>query len=81
METVNLKKEFEFYLSQKHDFLKEYRGKFIVIKDQEVVGVFDAQIDAYQETQKKYPLGTFLIQFVSGDESTTSQTFYSRVTV
>ncbi|OGG57299.1 hypothetical protein A2853_02150 [Candidatus Kaiserbacteria bacterium RIFCSPHIGHO2_01_FULL_55_17] len=76
-----LKKEFEYYLSRRAELLKEYEGKFIVIKDQKVIGVYDTQIDAYTQTQKEHELGTFLIQEVSKDESTYSQTFYSRAIV
>jgi len=76
-----LKKEFEYYLANQADLLSKYEGKFVVIKDEQVIGVFDTQFEAYEQVQKAHPLGTFLIQQVSkGDESYT-QTFHSRVMV
>jgi hypothetical protein len=76
-----LKKEFEFYKKNQADLVSKYKGKFIVIKDQDVFGVYSTEIEAYQEAQKKLELGSFLIQKVEEGESSYSQTFYSRVGV
>ena len=79
MTSTPLKKEFKFYLDNKKDLVKKYRGKFIVIKNNEVIGSYDSKIEAYEESKKENELGTFLIQYVEkGDESHTA-TFYSRV--
>ncbi len=55
----------------------KYRDKFIVIKDQSVIGFYDTFDEAYNETLKKEELGTFLIQFCSNDESKIVNYFYS----
>lgn len=74
-----LKKEFEYYLSHQEELVGKYNGKFIVIKDQQVVGVYDSEIEAYTKSVKTLELGTFLIQeCLSGEESYT-QTFRTRV--
>lgn len=81
MSDEQLKKDFQFYKDHQNDLVKEYKGKYVVIKNQQVVGVYNTEIEAYEEAQKKYELGSFLIQLVEEGEGNYSQTFYSRVSV
>lgn len=81
MEDNSLKKEFEFYKENQKGLVNKYGGRFIVIKDKEVLGVYNSEIEAYQETQKTQKLGSFLIQKVEEGKDSYSQTFYSRVSV
>jgi hypothetical protein len=74
-----LKDEFEYFLKNKEELVKKYNGKYIVIKNLQVIGVYDSEIEAVDETSKKEEMGTFLVQKCEpGDESYT-QTFHSRV--
>lgn len=74
-----LDKEFQYYLNNKEEFIKEYLGKFLIIKDETVEGVFNTEIEAYSFGKSKFELGSFLIQqCLPGDENYT-QTFHSRV--
>ena len=74
-----LEKEFAYYLAHKDELLKKFSGKYLVIKDENIIGAFNSEMEAYTETQKTHALGTFLIQpCVPGEESHT-QTFHSRV--
>jgi len=59
--------------------VRQYDGKFIVIKDGKVLGAYDDELTAVTETQKTQELGTFLVQKVSPGNSAYSQTFHSRV--
>ncbi|HYU69803.1 MAG TPA: DUF5678 domain-containing protein [Burkholderiales bacterium] len=74
-----LKKEFEFYLAHQGELLEKYNGKFIAIKDGNVLGSYDDELAAINETQKTHKLGTFLVQKVSPGTSSYNQTFHSRV--
>ena len=75
----NLQKELEYFKAHQEELVKQYEGKFIIIRDQNVEGVYDTEIEAYTEAQKKFELGTFMIQqCVAGKESYT-QSFHSRV--
>jgi len=78
--TSPLKAEFDFYLANQAEMVKKYNGKFIVIKNRQVIGVFDDQVKAVEETVKKEELGTFLVQKVEPGEGAYTQTFHSRVT-
>ena len=77
----NLHKELAFYKENQKDLVKKHLDKFIVIKNQAVVGVYDTEIEAYKEAQKDFELGTFLIQSVKSGADSYSHTFCSRVSV
>jgi len=74
-----LKKEFDFYLAHQAELAGKYDGKFVVIKDERVIGVFDTALLAMTETRKSHELGTFLVQAVTKDASGYTATFHSRV--
>ncbi len=77
----NLEKEFKYFIKHQTELVKKYRGKFVVIKDEKVIGAYDSEINAYTESQKKETLGTFLIQECKPGETSYSQTYHSRVAV
>lgn len=74
-----LKQEFEYYLTNQAELVRQYEGKFVVIRDRKVVGVYDDQATAVAETSKKFELGTFLVQKVEQGSGAYTQTFHSRV--
>lgn len=76
--TSPLEKEFQFYLDNQDELVKKYDGKFIVIKDSKVLGVYDDELTAITETEQSEKIGTFLVQKVSEGESEYTQTFHSR---
>ena len=75
----DLKKEFKYYLDHQDELVEKYRDRVIVIKDQKVIGVFESELQAVQETTKKHPLGTFLVQMCQPGKDSVTQTFNSRV--
>lgn len=54
--------ELNFFISHQNELLSKYQGKVLVIKGQTVVGVYQNPLEAYFEAQKKYDIGTFMIQ-------------------
>lgn len=56
------KDELEFFITNQNELVKQYVGKVLVIKGQEILGVYDTTLQAYLETQKQHTLGTFMIQ-------------------
>lgn len=73
----SLEKEFKYYLDRQDEFIEKYSGKALVIKNQKVIGIYDSELEAIEETTKKHELGTFLVQLCSpGAESCT---YHSRV--
>ena len=74
-----LEKEYKYFLENKDILIKTYENKFIIIIGEEIVSSFDSQEEALREANKKYKLGSFLIQKVSKDEEDISQRFFSMV--
>jgi len=74
-----LEKEFQYYLDNQEDFVKKYSNKFLVIKNQEVVGVYNTKEGAYDDATSKFELGTFLIQQCLPGTLGHTQTFHSQV--
>jgi hypothetical protein len=76
-----LKQEFEYFLAHQKEFAEKYQGKFIVIKNQQVIGVYDSELDAVEETAKKEEIGTFLVQKCESGDASFTQVFHSRVSL
>jgi len=74
-----LEKEFRYYLDNQNELVEKYHGKHLVIVGENVVAVYETKEEAYFEAQKKYDLGTFLIQFCEKGDSSYTQVFHSRV--
>jgi len=74
-----LEREFEYYLKHQNDLVKKYSGKFVVIQNEEVIGVYDDELKAVTETSKNHELGTFLVQRCEPGKENYTQTFHSRV--
>jgi hypothetical protein len=79
MTTSPLTKDFKYYLANQDKLVLEYSGKFIVIKNCEVIGDYDDELEAIRETKKNHEPGTFLVQQVLPGEAAYTQTFHSRV--
>ncbi len=74
---TTLRQEFEYFLANKGDLIEKYGGKFIVLKDNEIIGVFEDRLVAIKKTKETHPLGTFLVQHVSSSDEQAH--FHSRV--
>ena len=73
-----LKKEFQYYLEHQNELVKQYNGKYIVIKGNEVIGAYDSELEAVTETSQQHELGTFLVQKCELGTSSYTQTYHSR---
>jgi len=78
-EYQSLEKEFEYYLENQAELVKKYNGKYIVIKNQQVIGVFESEIEAVEKTVANHELGTFLVQKCEPGKESYTQTYHSRV--
>lgn len=74
-----LDKELQYYIENQTELVQNYQGKFLVIKNQAVIGIYNAEIEAYSETVKEHELGTFLIQECQPGDENYTQTFRTRV--
>lgn len=74
-----LEKEFKYYLDKQDKLVKEFNGKFIVIKNREVIGAYDTEVEAIEKTSEKHILGTFLVQKCEPGSKSYTQSYHSRV--
>lgn len=54
--------ELRFFITHQKEFVEKYNGKVLVLRGDELVGVYGSPLEAYTEAQKQFPLGTFMIQ-------------------
>lgn len=74
-----LKKEFDYYLANQAELVRQYNGKYVVIKDGQVLDAYDSQAAAVTETENAgHKRGTFLVQKVEPGTKAYTQTFHSR---
>ena len=73
-----LNDEFEYYLENQIDLTEKYDGRYIVIKNRNVIGDYDTKRAAIEMTMKMHVLGTFLVQKCSSDPNSMKQRFKSR---
>jgi hypothetical protein len=54
--------ELNFFIKNQDDLVKRYSGKALVIKGQELCGVYDTPLEAYAQLQHDNQLGKAMIQ-------------------
>lgn len=74
-----LDKEYQYFRVNRNELLKQYKDKFIVIKDQKVVGSYSTEQEAYEDSVQKFELGTFLLQKCVVEDEEQKAVFHSRV--
>ena len=54
--------ELRFFINNQESLVNQYCGKVLVLKGQQITGIYQTLLEAYLEAQKKHKLGTFMIQ-------------------
>jgi len=78
---IMLESEFDFFLKNQATLVSKYRGKYIVIKNKKILGVYNDISSAINETSKTEKPGTFLVQKCEPGKAVYTQFFHSRVKV
>ncbi|MFB3921611.1 MAG: hypothetical protein ACE145_07805 [Terriglobia bacterium] len=55
-------KELNFFIKNQDQLVKEHPGKALVIKGDDILGVYDSPLEAYVEMQRKHEVGRVMIQ-------------------
>jgi len=76
-----LEKEFKYYLSNQEKLVQLHYGRYIIIKDEEVLGDFGSEIEAilFAKNELHLKMGTFLVQHCMPGKENYTQYFHSRV--
>jgi len=64
---MHLEKEQAFYEANKIELRSKYAGKRVVIASNKVLGVYNSDREAIQETVKTVPRGTFMVKYIPTD--------------
>ncbi|MEP1094850.1 MAG: hypothetical protein ABJG78_07045 [Cyclobacteriaceae bacterium] len=59
-----LDKQYKFFMDNKEMLQEKYKGRYVVIHDEEVVGSFESDRDAYVYCVTHFKVGTFFTQQV-----------------
>lgn len=73
-----LNDEFEYYLENRTALAEKYDGRYIVVKNCNAIGDYDARRVAIETTMKTHTSGAFLVQKCSSDPDSIKQRFLSR---
>lgn len=65
-----LEKEIETYKKNKEELISKHLGKFVLIKENKIIGIFESQKDAINEGIKKYGNNEFLVKKIEEVEQT-----------
>ena len=76
---AGLEEQFNFYLANQEELVKQYGGRYIVIKDRKVIGAYDSEAEAIKETSRDHELGTFIVQKCEAGDDAYTEVFHSRV--
>jgi hypothetical protein len=74
----DLQREFRYYLEHQDELVKLHAGKVLVIRGEQVVGVFDTDAEALREARRRFPAGTYILQRCSEGSEDYTQHFTSR---
>lgn len=72
-----LETELDFFIANQDELVGKYSGNVIVLKNHEVIGVYQSPLEAYIEAQKEHELGSFMIQPVTEGPSAYTVTISS----
>lgn len=73
----NRSTDFLWFKENRAGLFKKYGDAFLVIKNQQIIGVYQSYADGVKQTAKKEDLGTFIVQHCTNDESGYTNYIYS----
>lgn len=66
---AKLEQLFQWYLDHQEELVKEYDGKYLVIRDNGQIDEYDDESSAYFDAETKYGLGNFILQLCTPGKS------------
>lgn len=75
----SLTKENKYFTENFTRLFRQYKNKYIIIKNQEVQGSYKNMDDAMRSAISRFNLGTFIIKKCEPKENIKEHHFYSRV--
>lgn len=79
--SIMFEKEYEYYIKNQDQLVKEFDNKFIVIMDRQVVGAYKSYTEAYFGALKFGKFGAFFIQYCSQVKAIYNDAFPSQLII
>ena len=76
---ADLRKDYQYFLDNKKEFVEKYGGMYILITNCNVVKAFADENEAFYYGVENIGPGNFIVQLCTGNEEAYTQTFHSRV--
>lgn len=54
--------ELQYFIDHQDALVAQFPGQVLAIQGQQILGAYHTALEAYLETQKTHPLGTFMLQ-------------------
>ncbi len=65
-----LAEELKTYQAQKANLLRQSHGKFVLIKGDQIIGLYDREEEAYREGYQRFRRAAFLVKQVQEQDKT-----------
>ena len=75
-----LEKELKYFTCNRDKFYKDYPGKYLIIKDCKVMGVFTTRAEAFISGSRKFNRNSFIIQQCTDRAVNQSKLYNPKVT-
>ena len=66
--TAMLDREFQTFQQNKPNLVKNHVGKFVLIKDDEIIGIFENELDAIKQGNEQFKDSHFLVNEIIDDK-------------
>ena len=66
--TAMLDREFQTFQENKQNLVKNHKGKFVLIKDDEIIGIFEYELDAVKQGNEQFKDSHFLVNEITDDK-------------
>ncbi|MBS7648569.1 MAG: hypothetical protein QXR06_00995 [Candidatus Bathyarchaeia archaeon] len=68
MSEIMLVNELKVYESMKEELLKNYENKVVAIKDGKLIGIYNSELEAFEDVIRKYGYVPVLIKRITREE-------------
>ena len=66
--TAMLDREFQTFQENKPNLVKNHKGKFVLIKNDTIIGIFENELDAVNQGNEQFKDSHFLVNEITDEE-------------
>ena len=63
-----LDREFQTFQENKPNLVKNHNGKFVLIRDDEIIGIFENELDAVKQGNERFKDSHFLVNEITDEK-------------